>query len=182
MMTIAHHPKSGDVFIFARALIESTNLYPLFALDLQIIDKEGKIFSVDFAKITPNSLVFFKGKSKEEFHNIPISGLYNKIENTLKLMKNPMTPFWFTSYKKDFPEVYEYLIKPFWNKFLKFIVILGLAFALVMFTVRYFKTVFPRKISPYFHLLPFFLLMVISIVYSHFVIKAFNLVLHLFNR
>ncbi len=180
IFTLAKMDDKKDYMVKIKTLITSTNSYPLFGLGVEIIDSKGKVKKIPMVKISPNQMIAIKDAKRKEFIYYNFEGIFQKIEESIQFMKSPISPFWFSTYKNRYPEVYQYIVKPFWSNFLKFLVALCFCFLISVFTIKYFKTIYPKNLKFYFYFLPFIFLMIVSIVYANFVIKSINMVLALF--
>jgi len=175
MFTIVNH-EGKNTLIYVEKLIEPKNLYPLWGYNTYII-KENNVLKLGIVKITTNSIIYFDNLN---INIINIPNIYNKIKNTPDIIKSPFNPLWLFTYKKEYYEVYNTMIKQFWIMFLKFILSIIFSTIIIMITIDYFKTIFPTIMPYFFYILPFIFLLFLSFLYSSLSIRFVNFIFKIF--
>lgn len=174
LFTFCEQKEKGPYLIKAASLIEPSTQYPFLATNIELISAKGEKAVIPFAKISRNTLVY--PVKPNVFSSLHFPGIHYKLKNTLELIKKPLNPFWLFQYKNDYPEVFKTVIKPFWIEFIKFWIAFFSAFGLALFIVLYIKTIYPKKLHFLFFFLPVLFLLIISLIFSHFIIKLVQLI------
>jgi len=167
---LINNNQGKEFLIYVEELVFPPHQYPILAFNTHIFSQEGEKTTISLAKINTHTLVFSNNDKTTHYHMV-FPDLYTKLKTSLEMVKKPMNPLWLASYKKDYPEIYQTIVKPFWFKFLKLVVALVLGFIVSIFTAYYLKTLFPAKIPVIFYLLPFLFNILLALFYSNMIMK-----------
>jgi hypothetical protein len=173
LMCFAQDAEKKEFLVFIEKVVEPAGFYPLWGVNLILVNSQGEKRRIPLAKITSNTVVYPR---KGGTGVLRLKGIYNKTIHSLELMKTPMNPAWFTEYREDYPLLYRYVVLPFWKQGAQFLMAFFMGFAICYFTIRYIKTVYPRKLSLYFYILPVLFLVFLSLFYSNLVSKVSEMV------